>query len=155
MMRTVDEATCSAPPDAVWPHAARVERWPTILSHYRWVTRRRGEPGGDGLVEMAAWRHFGPIPWPTWWESEMWVDDERREIRYRHVRGITKGMDVLWTVTPHGTAGSLVRIVHEWSGPAWPLIGHAAARIVIGPVFVHAIATRTLQGVTRAAEQSS
>ncbi len=155
MMRTVDEATCSAPPDAVWPFAAQVERWPDILPHYRWVTRHRGEPGGDGLVEMAAWRQFGPLPWPTWWESEMWLDPKRHEIRYRHVRGITKGMDVLWTITPDTKGGSIVRIVHEWTGPAWPLIGHTAARLVVGPVFVHAIATRTLQGVTRAAEQSA
>ncbi len=155
MMRTVDEASCSAPPEVVWPHACQVERWPDILPHYRWVTRHRGNPGGDGIVEMAAWRHFGPLPWPTWWESEMWVDPARYEIRYRHVRGITSEMDVLWTITPDDRGGSTVRIVHEWAGPGWPVIGRAAAELVIGPVFVHAIATRTLQGVTRAAERSA
>ena len=50
---------------------------------------------------MAAWRPFGPLKWPTWWQSEMWVDPERREVRYRHVRGITTGMDVVWRIMPN------------------------------------------------------
>lgn len=152
MMRTVDEAHTTAAPAAVWPHASEVERWPDILPHYRWVRRRSGAQGGDGVVEMAAWRHFGPIGWPTWWKSDMWVDENRHEVRYRHIGGITAGMDVLWTITPDGHGGSDVRIVHEWTGPGWPLIGRFAAEVVIGPVFVHAIATRTLAGVVRAAE---
>ena len=44
-------------------------------------------------------------------------------------------------------------IVHEWDGPAWPLIGKLAARMVIGPVFVHGIASRTLAGLAHAAER--
>ena len=43
-------------------------------------------------------------------------------------------------------------IVHEWNGPAWPLIGHLAADLIIGPVFIHGIASRTLAGVKRRAE---
>jgi len=39
-----------------------------------------------------------------------------------------------------------------WDGPDWPLIGPAAALGVIGPVFVHGIASRTLAGLARAAE---
>jgi hypothetical protein len=44
-----------------------------------------------------------------------------------------------------------VRIVHVWDGPRWPLIGPFAATQVIGPVFVHGIASRTLAGLARAA----
>ena len=51
--------------------------------------------------------------------------------------------------------GTLVRIVHVWNGPSWPLIGDMAARGVIGPVFVHGIASRTLAGLARAAERSA
>ena len=43
-------------------------------------------------------------------------------------------------------------IVHEWTGPRWPLIGSAAAAWVIGPVFIHGIASRTLAGIRRAVE---
>jgi hypothetical protein len=49
--------------------------------------------------------------------------------------------------------GTLVRLVHAWDGPRWPLIGVVAATAVIGPVFVHGIASRTLEGLARVAEQ--
>jgi hypothetical protein len=45
-----------------------------------------------------------------------------------------------------------VEIVHEWAGPGWPVIGRLAADRVIGPVFVHGIASRTLAGIRRRAE---
>ena len=101
---------------------------------------------------MAAWRPFGPLRWPTWWRSEMGVDAQRHRITYRHVAGITRGMDVLWTIDPTPEGWSDVMIVHEWDGPAWPLIGRMAANAVIGPVFVHGIASRTLAGIARASE---
>jgi hypothetical protein len=74
-------------------------------------------------------------------------------IRFRHVGGITTGMDVEWTFVPLGERETLVRIVHVWNGPAWPLMGLFAARRVIGPVFVHGIASRTLAGLGGAAER--
>jgi hypothetical protein len=61
-------------------------------------------------------------------------------------------MDVTWSVAARGTGESDVRIVHTWDGPAWPLIRVPAAAWVIGPVFVHAIASRTLAGLARAVE---
>ena len=51
--------------------------------------------------------------------------------------------------------GTLVRVVHEWDGPRWPLIGRLAANLVIGPHFVSAIAKRTLAGVCIAAEAAA
>lgn len=152
-MRTVDVQRVAAPPERVWPHAVAVEQWPAILPHYRWVTRLEGKPGDDGVVEMAAWRPFGMgLRWPTWWRSRMWVDADRCEIRYRHIGGITTGMDVLWTVAANPGGDTTVTIIHEWRGPDWPLVGPAAASLVIGPVFIHGIASRTLAGVARAAE---
>ena len=154
-MRTVDQLVVHAPPSVVWPHAVRVEQWPDILPHYRWVTRSAGAPEGDGIVEMAAYRPFGgPLDWPTWWKSRMWGDAATHEIRYQHIGGITTGMDVLWTLVPTPEGHTDVTIVHEWTGPRWPLIGGLAAELVIGPVFVHGIASRTLAGVARAAERT-
>jgi ribosome-associated toxin RatA of RatAB toxin-antitoxin module len=150
-MHTVDARVIAAPPERVFGYAARVERWPAILPHYRWVRLHDPRPDGARLVEMSAYRPFGLFNWPTWWESEMWVDEPRREVRYRHVRGVTRGMDVLWTIEPHD-AGTRATIVHEWRGPRWPLIGPWAADFVIGPVFVSGIASRTLLGIARAAE---
>ena len=149
-MRTVDTALIAAPPERVFRHASLVERWPEILSHYRWVRMLDCRVDG-GIVEMAAYRPFGPFNWPTWWTSEMWIVPERREVRYRHVAGVTRGMDVLWTIESEGN-GTRATIVHQWTGPGWPLIGGIAANLVIGPIFVSGIASRTLAGIRRAAE---
>ena len=151
-MRTVDTRWIAAPPDRVYRHAANVEAWPSILAHYRWVRMRERRPDG-GLVEMAAWRPFGPLRWPTWWLSEMHLNVINREVRYRHVEGVTCGMDVLWSIVPEGD-GTRATILHEWNGPSWPLVGGPAANWVIGPVFVHGIASRTLAGIAWAAEHS-
>lgn len=151
-MLTVDRRVVRAPPAVVWRHAVDVERWPVILSHYRWVTREDGSPGEAGTVEMAAWRPFGPLRWPTWWRSRMDVDADRHRITYRHIGGITTGMDVLWTIDPTPEGWSNVTIVHEWDGPTWPLIGRWSANRIIGPVFVHGIASRTLAGIAATAE---
>ena len=149
-MRTVDRSRMRAPVARVLDAAVDVERWPALLPHYRWV--RRLEPRGDGgLVEMAAWRPFGALRYPVWWVSEMWVDRTAAAVHYRHVRGITAGMDVVWRLEA-AASGTDVTIVHEWAGPRWPLIGSVAASWVIGPVFIHGIASRTLTGIRRAVE---
>ncbi len=140
----------AAPVDRVFAIAADVERWPEFLGHYRLVRMIERREGG-GIVEMAAWRPFGPARYPTWWVSEMETDPDARTIRYRHIRGITRRMEVEWSIT--GTDGAVdVSIVHDWAGPGWPVIGGLAAELVIGPVFIRGIASRTLAGVKRKAE---
>ena len=150
-MRTVDHIVIAATPAEVFDAARDVERWPAILPHYRWVRFLERRASGDGgVVEMAAWRPFagGAFRWPTWWVSEMTIEVRATTIRYKHVQGITRGMDVSWRVRPLN-GGSAVEVIHEWDGPAWPLIRRAAANLVIGPVFIHGIASRTLAGIKR------
>src|SRR2546427_12888447 len=140
-MVTVDRILIPAPLERVFAAAATVERWPEILPHYRWVRfLERRERGG--IVEMAAWRPFGPLRYPTWWVSEMTVDLRGREIRYRHVRGITRGMNGAWRFAPRD-GGVTVTIGHEWHGPAWPLIGPLAAGLLYRPGVIHPIPART------------
>ena len=149
-MRTVDRTHIRASVARVFATVSAVERWPALLSHYRWVRRADGN-----LVEMAAWRPFGPLKYPTWWVSEMTLDPAGHEVRYRHVRGITRGMSVVWRMVEvgEGSGGGVdVEVVHTWDGPAWPLVGRLAADLVIGPVFIHGIASRTLAGIKRAVE---
>jgi ribosome-associated toxin RatA of RatAB toxin-antitoxin module len=159
-METVDEQLVRAPVRLLFDLVSKVEEWPSHLSHYRYVRFRQRRPDGGGLVEMSATRPFhlidtskGPlhIEWPTWWLSQMAVDTEKPAIRFRHVGGITKGMDVEWTFLP-AAGGTHVRIVHLWDGPRIPLLGAWAAMYVIGPVFVHGIASRTLAGLAAVAE---
>ena len=154
-MTTVDERLVSAPVERIFRIAADVERWPLYLPHYRFVRMRERDGSGGGIVEMSANRPFGPLNWPTWWESEMEVrplgGTQPPAIRFRHVRGITTGMDVEWSFAA-STQGTHVRILHVWDGPRWPLVRTLAATAVIGPIFVHGIASRTLAGLAHAAE---
>jgi ribosome-associated toxin RatA of RatAB toxin-antitoxin module len=153
-MRIVDEQIVRAPLEVIFDLAADVERWPERLPHYRFV-RFRERMGGGGIVEMSANRPFGPLQWPTWWVSVMEIHHRggmAPSIRFSHIEGITTRMQVEWSFAPV-TRGTHVTVLHLWNGPSWPLIGGIAARAVIGPVFVHGIASRTLAGLARAAEQ--
>ena len=162
-MVTVDERLVRAPLPTIFELATRVEGWPQHLSHYRYVRFREQRSDGGGLVEMSAYRPFEAFEtsksrlgfkWPTWWLSEMSVDPQKPAIRFRHVGGITKGMEVEWTFTPSHN-GTHVRIVHLWEGPDVPLLGMWAATYLIGPVFVHGIASRTLVGLSSVAERKA
>jgi len=164
-MEIVDERIVRASWRTIFDIAKNVELWPGYLPHYRYVRFRERATDGGGLVEMAAWRPFGVVAWPTWWLSEMSVDEGAPAIRFRHVEGITKGMDVEWSFRtigshaapprPGSTRGTHVKIFHTWDGPPIPLLGIFAATTIIGPVFIHGIASRTLEGLARAAERDS
>ena len=151
-METLDERVARAPLRTIFGLARDVERWPAHLAHYRWVRFRDRAPDGGGIVEMAAWRPFGLLRWPTWWLSEMAVSDSRPAIRFRHIGGVTTGMDVEWSFSEVAD-GTHVRLLHVWDGPRWPLIGVLAATAIIGPIFIHGIASRTLAGLAAAAER--
>jgi hypothetical protein len=150
-MVTHDEAVVRATSRGAFNVVRDVMRWPERLGHYRFVRFRESDGRGGGIVEMSANRPFGPLNWPTWWLSEMQVVEERPAIRFRHIGGITTGMDVEWSFAPHA-GGTQVTLLHVWNGPSWPVIGRFAAVAVIGPVFIHGIASRTLAGLARVAE---
>src|SRR3954453_7366695 len=119
--------------------AADVERWPEILPHYRWVTLLAG--GGDRkVVEMAARRDRIPVRWRAVQEIDR--HGATPVITYRHVWGITRGMDVAWTFAERRD-GVNVAIRHDFT-PPWPVIGNVIASTIIGPHFVDYIAGRTL-----------
>jgi ribosome-associated toxin RatA of RatAB toxin-antitoxin module len=152
-MTIIDEHVIQAPADVCFRVAADVERWPDILPHYRWVRFHDKQSFGQGVVEMAAWRNFpAGVKYPTWWVSQMHVAENEPAVYYKHIDGITRGMDVKWEFNRRGQQ-TFVRLFHSWDGPAWPLIRSVAAEWVILPHFVSAIAQRTLAGVARAAEQ--
>ena len=119
---------------------------------------RERRADGGGIVDMSASRPFGIVPWPTWWRSSMRVHPPggltAPAVRFTHLAGVTRGMEVEWTFHPE-VDGTHVRIVHVWDGPNIPVVGAAAAMLVIGPVFVHGIASRTLAGLAAAAEREA
>ncbi len=155
-MNVLDTRIVRAPVRTIFDIVRAVDHWPGYLSHYRFVRFRERAYDGGGLVEMSAYRPFGPVGWPTWWVSHMTVDQSAPAVRFRHVGGVTTGMDVEWSFTPvEDGRATHVKLLHVWDGPEWPLIGVVAATRVIGPVFVHGIASRTLAGLAEVAERDA
>jgi aromatase len=146
-MRSVDRISIASDARTVFDLAARVEDWPAILPHYRWV-KVYADEGRRRVVEMAAWRNR----WPCRWLSVQTLDAVGMSIEYRHIGGITRGMWVEWLITPT-KQGCEVTLVHKLTYPP-PILGPLFARFIVGRMFVHHIAVRTLAGIKRAAETS-
>lgn len=141
-MQTANVVEMSGDLDHIVALATDTERWPVILPHYRWVTLLEG--GGDHKsVEMAARRGRFPVKWRATQDVER--DGPTPVIRFHHIGGVTKGMDVAWTFDP-GADAVKVRIDHDFS-PPWPVVGQPIADRVIGPHFVEAIASKTLHTI--------
>jgi uncharacterized membrane protein len=134
-----------APLERIFPLAAEVEHWPERLPHYRYV-RRLPAPNGERHFAMGARR--GPIP--VRWEAIQRPLPEERRIEFTHTGGVTRGMEVAWRFQPRA-GGWDVSIEHRLE-LGWPLIGGVAAKRVIGPQFIEAIARRTLRRIKELAE---
>jgi hypothetical protein len=143
----------AAPPELVYWVARDVTRWERLLPHYARSVAVRAAPAAgaragrhDELVcDFIARRPFVPvlgIGIPVTWRSRTWHEPETRRLRFVHVAGATKGMDVTWTIEPvtlaDGRPGTRVEIAHAFA-PAIP--GFAA---FVDAVFTRPIAGRTL-----------
>ena len=126
-----------APKLAIFETAANLELWPKILPHYRFIRYLERRPNRN-LVVMAATRSGIPISWT----SEQIIDPERVEICFHHLKAFTKGMRVVWTFleTP---AGVRVEIMHDLQFRLKLLA--PIADIIIGDLFIHNIANKTLR----------
>lgn len=145
MVHTETEITIAAPARAIYEMVADVERWPRFFPHYRYVRRAR-----DGTLAMAARRGWIPV---RWW-ARVEGDSNLPELRFHHVRGWTRGMDVRWSFAPCD-GGTRVTIVHELDFRLVPVAREWIARRVIGEFFVDAIARRTLACVKATVEGRS
>ena len=147
-MKSRVQVHIQAPLERIFPLAAEVERWPERLPHYRYVRRL---PASNGERRFAMGASRGPIP-VRWEAIQRPLPDERR-IEFTHTGGVTRGMQVAWRFEPNGS-GWDVSIEHRLD-LGWPLIREFAARHVIGPQFIEAIARRTLRRVKALAEAGS
>jgi len=139
----------AAPPERVFDLVADLERWPERLPHYRYV-RVTGRKGGTTRARMSARR--GPVP--VFWEAEQTPDPVSRTIRFRHVGGVTRGMEVLWTLRPEREGardGTRAAITHDLD-LRWALVGRFLAERVIAPQFIEPIAGATLRRFKMLAE---
>ncbi|HYJ33565.1 MAG TPA: SRPBCC family protein [Candidatus Binatia bacterium] len=141
----------AAPPDRVFPLVAALDRWPMLLPHYRYV-RVTGRSGSVVRARMSARR--GPIP--VFWEAEQTPDAASRTIRFRHVGGVTRGMDVLWTFQPErdgAREGTRATITHDLEFRFGPRpMGRFLAERVLAPQFIEPIAGATLRRFKSLAE---
>jgi ribosome-associated toxin RatA of RatAB toxin-antitoxin module len=124
--------------------ASRVEKWPEILPHYRWV-RVLQRKKRRTTVEMAAKRGRIPVSWTAVQEVFPY-----ERITYKHIKGFTTGMDVTWSFKPVQEWVEVV-IAHDFS-LAWPLVGGFVSKYIVGALFVKPIASRTLQHIKQTVE---
>ena len=66
--------------------------------------------------------------------------------------GATRGMRVEWRIRRLDSGASAVAIRHRFR-PSWPLVPDRVVQLVVGELFVSAIARRTLRCVKAAAER--
>jgi ribosome-associated toxin RatA of RatAB toxin-antitoxin module len=131
--------------------AAAVEDWPRILPHYRWVRVLSDDGHGRRTVEMAARRDVLPgLAVPLRWTAIESALPEQRRIEFEHVRGVTRGMHVAWTITPRAAGVIDVRIRHVFA-PRWPA-PDVLVRAIVGEYFVNGVARRTLRRIGELAE---
>ena len=143
-MESTTEIVIAADPDTVFKLAAAVEDWPRILPHYRWV-RRLVDAGPRRIVEMAAWRDIYPVRWTAVVEP---LADERK-LRFTHVGGPVRGMEVEWRITPI-PGGTHVAIWHHLTPKS--LLRRLFVEHVAHRLFIQNIAGKTLRCMKREAE---
>ena len=148
MTHTANSIEIAAPARTIFALAAATERWPEILPHYRYV-RVIARDGAKRTLEMGALRDGIPISWT----AEQIDDAARPSIRFHHIRGWTRGMDVEWRFeTMEG--GTRVTIEH-WLQFAFPFASDWLGEHVVGKFFVHDVAGKTLARMKVLAEAAA
>jgi ribosome-associated toxin RatA of RatAB toxin-antitoxin module len=143
-MRSDVAVEIDAPPALVFALARDVERWDRLLPHYarsRVVARASDR---DAVLEFVARRPLVAVlglGLPVAWRARCWSEPAGLRLRFVHVAGATRGMDVTWRIEPAGRAaspGTRVTIEHDFA-PRVP--GFAA---FVDRAFTRPIAGRTL-----------
>ncbi|GAC1591091.1 MAG: hypothetical protein NVS3B28_18580 [Candidatus Velthaea sp.] len=145
---TSNSIDIAAPAQAIYALAAATECWPLILPHYRFV-RVHAQNGSQRTVEMAAWRDIFPLHWV----AEQTSEPASPHIRFRHVAGPTRGMEVEWLFEPIA-GGTRVTIVHRLDF-AFPFAAAWLGKNVVGAYFIHGVAAKTLGCMKRLAETAA
>jgi Polyketide cyclase / dehydrase and lipid transport len=129
-----------APPELVFRIARRVEDWADLLPHYSRSRPTGRRPDGSVVADFVARRPLVGlvgIGLPVRWRSRTWAEPETLRLRFVHVAGVTRGMDVTWRIEPRDD-GSRVTIDHVFR-PRLPGLARFVDRW-----FTRSIAGRTL-----------
>lgn len=144
-MHIANEIWIKASPKRVFRLAEAVERWPELLPHYRYVTTL-GRQGSVRKVRMAASRDGIPVRWT----SLLYPVPRLGRIRFRHVAGVTKGMEVEWRLERRD-GGTHVTIEH-WLRLPWPPVLRQLGEYIISRYFISNVAGKTLARMKELAE---
>ncbi len=132
----------AAPPELVFRLARDVERWELLLPHYARSRARERRADGSLVVDFVARRPLIGvlgIGLPVTWRSRTWNDPATCRLRFVHVAGATKGMDVTWRIDAVG-GGSRVSIDHDFR-PRLPLFAAFVDRVFTRPIAGRTLAT--------------
>jgi len=101
-----------APKEKVFSMVSQLLRWPEFLPHYRFVREIKEltvTPRQNELhLQMSAVGGWFPATWRALYYS----NPETLELHFEHTAAFTKGMRVVWTLTPV-SEGTQVEILHE------------------------------------------
>ncbi|MBV9490404.1 MAG: SRPBCC family protein [Verrucomicrobia bacterium] len=144
-MQQTNTIVMRVPKARIFETAADLEAWPRFLPHYRYIRYYERSPHRN-VVKMAARRDGLPISWV----SEQIIDRQNCQVRFRHLKAWTKGMEVVWTFEEQ-PGGVLVTIRHDlhFRIPALAPL----ADLIIGRFFISPVATRTLTHMKRYLEK--
>jgi hypothetical protein len=141
-MRSEISIDIDAPAGLVFALARDCERWATLLPHYIRSHLHDTDGWGRPIIEFIARRPLVPVlglALPVVWVSRTWNEPDTLRLRFEHIAGATRGMDVTWRIQPHADAARChVTISHEFT-PAMPGFAWLVDRL-----FTRAIAGRTL-----------
>lgn len=145
MIELIDSIEIAAVPERIFTFAAPVERWPEYLPHYRRVDLLSGDER-DRVVRMCASRSGIPVRWI----AREQINPERLTMRFTHIAGWTRGMEVVWRFdsVPGGTR---VAIVHHLQS-RFPFAAEFLGRHLVGEFFIAHIAGKTLACMKHLAE---
>ena len=136
-MHTSSRILIRAPRSDIFEVTTDLSRWPELLPHYRFVHFLEKD-GDRSVVKMAARRGWIPISWV----SEHTVDRAHWQMRFRHLRAFTKGMEVVWEYHEREDGVEVV-LRHDLKFRV-PMFA-PVAEPVIGRFFIEHIANKTLR----------
>ena len=132
----------AASPELIFGLARDVERWELLLPHYARSRARERRADGSLVVDFVARRPLIGvlgIGLPVTWRSRTWSDPATCRLRFAHVAGATKGMDVTWRIDAVG-GGSRISIDHDFQ-PRLPAFAAFVDRAFTRPIAGRTLAT--------------
>jgi ribosome-associated toxin RatA of RatAB toxin-antitoxin module len=130
----------AAPAELVFTLARDTRRWQQLLPHYARsrVVERRSD--GSTVIDFVARR---PMPLvgvlglglPVAWRARTWSEPTTMRLRFVHVAGATRGMDVTWRIEAAGPSACRVAIDHDFRprfAPFAPFVDRVFTRPIAG-----------------------